>query len=97
MNLKQAKAKLAEASRSTGTKHAKILIADLCSVVKFLLDEIERLGVLHAQIPPPPPWSSEPTIIPDDLPGGRPNKRYETPWETPSPPPKTRLNAGDAE
>lgn len=44
MNLAKAKSKLAEASRSTGTKHAKILIADLCSVMKFLLDEVERLN-----------------------------------------------------
>jgi hypothetical protein len=44
MNSKQAKSKLAEVSRSTGTKHVKILVADLCSVMKFVLSEIERIG-----------------------------------------------------
>ena len=99
MDLKQAKAKLAEASRSTGTKHAKILIADLCSVIKVLLDEIERLKVLHTQIPPLPPWKSEPTIIPDDRPTQLPNEVPQPqPWELPSTTrPRPRLNAGNAE
>ncbi len=43
MNIDQARAKLADVSRSTGTKHPKVLVAELCTVVKFLLDEIDRI------------------------------------------------------
>lgn len=43
MNIKQARAKLADVSRSTGTKHPKVLVSELCAVVKFLLDEIDRI------------------------------------------------------
>lgn len=81
MNLKQAKSKLAEASRSTGTKHVKILVADLCSVMKFMLDEIERLNTLLA------PINTDPGVV---------KPISELPWEMPSPP-KPRLNAGDTE
>jgi len=43
MNLDQAKAKLKDISKSTGTKHPKVLVAELCSVVKYLLDKVENL------------------------------------------------------
>jgi hypothetical protein len=76
MDIKQARAKLTEASRSTGTKHAKILVADLCSVMKFVLDEIERIDIsfvtvskleplkinMNPEIDPVVPWQDRPTI-----------------------------------
>ena len=43
MDIKRAKAKLIDISQSTATKHPKILIGELCTVIKFLLDEIERI------------------------------------------------------
>lgn len=56
MNIEQTKAKLIEISKSTGTKHPKVLISELCVVVKFLLDEIDRiktplLTILPKRIP----------------------------------------------
>lgn len=43
MNLEQAKAKLDSVSKSTAIKHPKVLVSELCVVVKFLLDEIDRI------------------------------------------------------
>lgn len=56
MNLEQAKVKLDSVSKSTATKNPKILVAELCTVVKFLLDEIDRIksptvSVLSRQLP----------------------------------------------
>lgn len=42
MNIEEAKAKLNSVSTGTALRHHKLLIADLCAVVKFLLDELER-------------------------------------------------------
>lgn len=50
MNLSQAKKKLAEIRKSTGTKHIKVLISELCVVMQFLLDKIERVE-LESQHP----------------------------------------------
>jgi hypothetical protein len=43
MDIKQAKTKLASISGSTASKHPKVLVSELCTVVKFLLDEIDRI------------------------------------------------------
>lgn len=43
MNLEQVKKKLTDISRSTATKHPKVLVGELCVVIKFLLDEIEQI------------------------------------------------------
>lgn len=43
MNLEQAKAKLASVSSSTASQHPKVLISELCAVVKFLFAELERI------------------------------------------------------
>lgn len=43
MNLEQARAKLADVMRSTGTKHPKVLVSELGVVVKFLLDEVDSI------------------------------------------------------
>jgi hypothetical protein len=88
MNIEQAKAKLDSISKSTSTKHPKVLVGELCVIVKFLLDELDRiktptLTVLSTpddavKIVPPPRF--DPDLIPKrpstDLPGntyGRPN------------------------
>lgn len=96
MNLEQAKAKLASVSSSTATKHPKVLVAELCAVVKFLLDEIERidktpkfvtLEQLDKDIQPHPPRSLP--ILPQE----------NTPKRTPPlrTGPFRKGNAGDAE
>lgn len=56
MNLEQAKAKLADISRSTATKHPKVLVSELCAVVQFLLNEIDKIksptvSVLSKRLP----------------------------------------------
>ena len=58
MILEQAKQKLAEVSKSTGIKHPKVLISELCGVIQFLLDEVERIKT--------PPMAV--LKIPDDAP-----------------------------
>lgn len=69
MNLEQAKKKLINISQSTATKHPKVLIGELCIVIKFLLDEIEKIKLPPITVlkqlpdldpmkpigPPPPP------------------------------------------
>ncbi|RLC89076.1 MAG: hypothetical protein DRJ03_00540 [Chloroflexi bacterium] len=59
MNLEQAKAKVADISRSTATKHPKVLVSELCGVVQFLLNEIERIQS--------PPVTILPKRLPEDL------------------------------
>lgn len=56
MNLEQAKAKLVDISRSTATKHPKVLVSELCSVIHFLLGEIDKIksptvSVLSKRLP----------------------------------------------
>lgn len=51
MNLEQARAKLLRVSSGTAQRHTKILIADLCMVVKFLLDELDRIKPPTASVP----------------------------------------------
>lgn len=43
MNVEQARTKLNSVTKSIATKHPKVLISELCNLVKFLLDEIERI------------------------------------------------------
>jgi len=43
MNLESAKKKLADISKSTGTKHPKVLVSELASVLGFVLGELEKL------------------------------------------------------
>lgn len=43
MDLEQAKTKVDSISKSTALKHPKVLVAELCTVVKFLLEEIDRI------------------------------------------------------
>lgn len=96
MDIKAAKTKLIEISRSTGTKHSKVLISELCTVVRFLLDEIDRiksptLSVLSrrlhkgACLDPPRPLRTQP-FPNEDFP-----KRFPT-----IPPISNDITAGDA-
>jgi hypothetical protein len=74
MNLEQAKAKLDTISKSTAIQHPKVLVSELCVVVKFLLDEIERVkspnmvSLLKQPLDPnqpihtPPPSTNKPDI-----------------------------------
>lgn len=102
MNLEQAKAKLIEISKSTGTKHPKVLVGELCVVVKFLLDEIDCIKSPNVKIDPPrpyrptpiqPPWPDRPK---PEIPGG-----YISPGKTPPSYDSIKKyykgNAGDAE
>lgn len=43
MNIEQAKKKLATIKKSTGTKHVKTLVSELCDIAGFLLCELERI------------------------------------------------------
>lgn len=52
MNLDEAKKKLAVISKSTGTKHPKVLISELCHVVQFLLNEIDRIQIPSVTVLP---------------------------------------------
>ena len=86
MDIKQAKAKLTEISRSTATKHSKILISELCGIVQFLLGELERIEtpgmteLTNLPINPcpvdsgPKPWRPTPPFNPETspLPGSPP-------------------------
>ena len=46
MTLQQAKQKLDTISKSIGTKHSKILISDLCGIIRLLIVELEKTGSL---------------------------------------------------
>lgn len=79
MNLEQIRIKLNNVSKSTATKHPKVLISELCGVVKFLLDEISRIKSLpmtllkrlpediHLErLPPADPFVISPPPPPDE-------------------------------
>lgn len=93
MNLKQAKEKLASVSNSTGTKHTKVLVSELCVVIKFLLEEIDSIGSSNFVLPKviredsskTPPWPRPNKTLP-----GLPGERYGNDR-------KRDGNAGDAE
>jgi hypothetical protein len=82
MDIKQAKKLITNISKSTGTKHHKVLIGELCTVIKFLLDEIERIKLPPMIVlkqspdldpmkpigpPPPPPSPMDPLILPPEI------------------------------
>ncbi len=97
MNLEQAKKKLADISRSTATKHPKVLVSELCAVVQFLLGEIDRIKS--------PPITILPKRLSDDVkidPPPRPKlPPGPKPWKSPpsyDPIKRHRKgNVGDAE
>jgi len=104
MNLEQAKAKLNSVSNSTATKHPKVLVSELCAVVKFLLDEVERLGsstptIITRLLPEITtlPTKSKPVELPPSL-MPPPENQPELPSLFPDVMPKKRRegNAGDA-
>lgn len=80
MNIEQAESKLAEIKRSTGTKHVKTLVSELCDIVGFLLGEIGRIKDsptvpfsvnndfrpphIDPLVPCQPPWPDNPKDVP---------------------------------
>ncbi len=112
MNLGQVKKRLKEISQSTGTKHPKTLIAELCGVIQSLIEVIEELKMPKITLTSDqtvPIDTQQITIIPKE----RPQEEEEGPTEKPGPgqrsrgprrtPPLIRpnrtspFNAGDAE
>jgi hypothetical protein len=100
MDLKQARNKLTDISQSTAIKHPKILVGELCVVVKFLLNEIDRIktpsmSVLEQNLDPDLHKSIHtPPLIPCRPPWPDKPKPHCPGYE----PPKQREgNAGDAE
>lgn len=89
MDMKQAKAKLAEISRSTATKHPKVLINDLCGVIQFLLSELERIETPKMAVLTTLPKVDENRDGVDPTPVKRPNRTSPTeipqPWKSPPP------------
>ena len=43
MDMKQAKAKLADINRSTGIRHPKVLVSELCTIINYILKEIDSI------------------------------------------------------
>lgn len=99
MNLKQAKAKLADLSRSTGIKHPKVLVSELCSVISFLLDEIDRIKTPPVSVLQVLPKDAEITRRPSVEPTrpDQPRRKFSPPTPELPPPKKRSGNAGDAE
>lgn len=97
MDIEQAKKKLASIRSSTATKHPKTLICELCDVVKFLLDEIDRIRTPKMTVlkqpfdPHTPPKTSTHPFIPCQPPWPDKQRKDEPPWN------ERPLNAGDAE
>lgn len=73
------KKKLAEISKSTGTKHVKVLISELCVVMQFLLKEMEQVK-----------FESQHPLRTHTFPGQNPVPKYPdtnlSPTETGDPP-----------
>lgn len=100
MDIEQVKNKLANIRSATATKHPKTLICELCDVIKFLLDKIDRIKTpimtvlpkRDPMIPCQPPWPNKPP--PGDEPVFLPLKK--SPSIIP-PHPHRKGNAGDAE
>ena len=85
MNVREAKAKLNSISKSTATKHPKVLITELCSVIKMLLDEADRVSANESPTVSCRPQSSQPTPC-------------QPPWPNRPPPSQRRYgDEGDAE
>lgn len=97
MNLEQARAKLDSISKAT--KHPQLLVSELCGIVRFLLDEVDRIKA---------PTFTTLTSSPEPNLGRRrlpePLKESPPPFSPPDEPydpdlleRKRRGNAGDAE
>lgn len=106
MNLEKVKAKVTEISRSTGSKHPKTLISELCGVIQSLIKAIEglewpKMTVLTSNSIKHDGSDDCETRVPHAIPTKSP--REETgPTEKPGPiqrsrGPHRRFNAGDAE
>lgn len=100
MNIEQARTKLAQISGGTATKHPKVLVSELCVVVKFVLDELDRIkshtvSLLPKRLPEDPETQTYPSIQPPWP--HKPNPLL--PLRNPSVSPKDKQmgNAGDAE
>lgn len=108
MNLEQARVKLSSVSNSIGTKHPKVLVAELCVIVKFLLNEIDSIKtptitLSSTKLPEPEVMVDPPlTLLPSKRSSPLPFKPFESPPSPPSEPydpnleRKRRGNAGDA-
>ncbi len=106
MNRAQAKAKLAEISRSTATKHPKVLISELCGIVQFLLSELERIETpkmtLLTNLPPSPYDISRTRRDPEPRPWKSPPPFSPNTQPMPGQPPQTfeikqKEDSGDIE
>lgn len=101
MDMKRAKEILGGVINGTAIKHPKVLIGELCVVVNFLLEEIDKIktpivSVLSKKFPDiQPPWPDQPN--PDRQIGeDQPNPMKRIGEDKPIP--KRRMgNAGDAE
>lgn len=92
MNIKQARTKLESVSKGTATRHPKVLIGELCSVVEFLLNELDRIKS--------PTITTLSTLPKPDAMRDPPPRPRTSPWLDPAFKPDKKdhkLNAGDAE
>jgi len=106
MNLDKIKTRVDEISRSTGTKNPKVLVAELCGVIKGLIGELEKIQnppvtVLPKRLPEDLelPLKSEPVELPPMMPPptGEPRPQFPSPNPSVLPPRRREGNAGDAE
>lgn len=102
MSLEKAKKQLTSIANTTGTKYPKVLIAELCNVIKLLVDEIEQIKTPSLEVltfedegvnldPHPSQRPISPIFDPDDVP--------ENPSYHKSPPsynPNERYRKGNA-
>ena len=94
MNLEEIKNQLTAIASSTGKKHVKVLVAELCSVMKALVDEVDKIKL--------PPVSVLQKRLPEDLelkPKVKPPRPDESSPNMPGYNPQRgrKGNAGDAE
>lgn len=99
MDLNKIKARVDAISRSTGIKNSKVLVAELCGVIKSLIGEIEKIKN--------PPMTILSTLedMPRNLPEDFGCPIQTEPFELPpisgqprvSPPKRCEGNVGDAE
>ena len=92
--MKQAKAKLDTISKSTAKLHPKVLVGELCVVLKYVLDELDRIkSPTLTVLPMKSPHEA-------DVKRDPPPRPRTSPWVDPvlNPDRKDRkFNAGDAE
>lgn len=100
MNIQQAKAKLTDINRSTATKHPKVLIGELCGIIKFLLEQIDTTTMtLSARSTIPMDVSKLPPVHPPlKFPPNYQPRPPEYPTHgTTDGDPSNKCDAGDAE